>query len=116
MTLHAVEKQALLESLDNDIEFLKTIVGIFLTDCPGMLAAIRVAVAVRDPVQIKNAAHELKGSISFFGAKYAVEAAQIMESLGRDENLANVDEALGVLEREMAVVVSSLEEIAKEVA
>ena len=116
MTLHAVEKQVLLESLGNDIEFLKTIVGIFLTDCPAMLAAVRAAVAARDPVQIRNTAHELKGSVSFFGATYAVEAAQILESLGRDEKLAEADEALGVLEREMTVVVASLEEIAKEVA
>ncbi|HMI50631.1 MAG TPA: Hpt domain-containing protein [Candidatus Saccharimonadales bacterium] len=116
MTVHAVEKQALLDSLGNDVEFLKTIVGIFLTDCPAMLAAIRAAVAARDPVQIRSAAHELKGSVSFFGATYAVEAAQMLESLGRDEKLAEADEGLSVLEREMAVVVLSLKEIANEVA
>jgi hypothetical protein len=39
MTQLVVEKQALLESVENDGEFLKTLIGIFLADCPAKLAA-----------------------------------------------------------------------------
>jgi HPt (histidine-containing phosphotransfer) domain-containing protein len=116
MTQLVVERKVLLESLENDAEFLKTVVGIFLADCPGMLAKIRAAVAARDPVQIMSASHALKGSVSFFGAQSAVEAAQILESMGRQDKLEGVNEALCVLDREMALVLFALEEIAKEPA
>jgi two-component system sensor histidine kinase/response regulator len=114
MTELVLERKVLLESMENDAEFLKTVIGIFLTDCPGMLAKIRAAVAARDPTQVMSAAHELKGSVNLFGAKAAVEAAGILESMGKQANLEGVEEALSVLEREMALVLFALEEIAKE--
>jgi len=116
MTPLVVERQTLLESMENDAEFLKTVIGIFLSDCPGMVAGIRTAVAARDPAQIMSTSHALKGSVSFFGAKSAVEAARILESMGKQEKLEGVDEALGVLEQEMALVSFALESIAKESA
>jgi HPt (histidine-containing phosphotransfer) domain-containing protein len=114
MTQPIVEKQALLETMGNDAEFLKKVIGIFLADCPGMLADIRVAVAARDPKQLMSASHALKGSVSFFGAPSAVEAARILEAMGRQEKLEGVNEAFRVLEREAALVLLALEEIAKE--
>jgi two-component system, sensor histidine kinase and response regulator len=114
MTSLVVEKKALLESLENDAEFLKTLIGIFLADCPGMLTAIRSGVAAQNPHDVMSASHALKGSVSVFGAKSAIEAAQILESMGKLEKLDGVNEALCVLEREMALVVFTLEAIAKE--
>ena len=111
-----VEKKALLESVENDVDFLKTVIGVFITDCPRMLAEIRLAVAARNPTLVKSAAHALKGSVSFFGATSAVEASRILEFMGREENLDGVDEALGVLEREMALVLFALDEIAMDTA
>jgi hypothetical protein len=34
MTQLVVEKQALLASLGNDVDFLRIVIGIFVTDCP----------------------------------------------------------------------------------
>jgi two-component system, sensor histidine kinase and response regulator len=116
MTQLAVDRKFLLESVENDAAFLKTVIGIFLTDCPGVLAKIRAAVAAHDPVQVMSASHALKGSVSFFGAKSAVEAARILESMGRQAKLEGVDEALSMLEREMVPVLFALEEIAKDPA
>jgi HPt (histidine-containing phosphotransfer) domain-containing protein len=116
MTQLLVEKQALLERVENDAEFLKTVIGIFLTDCPAMLAEVRLAVAARDSTKVMSASHALRGSVSFFGAKSAVEAARILEFMGKLEKLESVDEALGVLEQEIALVLIALEEIAKETA
>jgi HPt (histidine-containing phosphotransfer) domain-containing protein len=115
MTQFVVEKQTLLESLEGDAEFLSTVLGIFLTDYPRMLAQIRDAAAGLDAVKLKNAAHELKGSVSFFGVKDAVQAAQSLELMGKTEKLENVDEALVVLEREMDRVVLAFEEIKKQI-
>jgi HPt (histidine-containing phosphotransfer) domain-containing protein len=114
VTQLVVERKALLESVENDAEFLKAVIGIFLADCPGMLVEIRVAVAARDANRVMSASHALKGSVSFFGAQCAVDAARILESMGSQEELEGADEALCLLEREMALVVFALEEIAKE--
>jgi two-component system, sensor histidine kinase and response regulator len=109
-----VERKALLESLENDTQILEEVVRIFLTDCPGMLAAIRAGVAAHDPGRVMNASHALKGSVSIFGAKSAVQAAQKLESMGREGKQEGLAEAFAVLEREMALVTFALEEIAKE--
>ncbi len=111
-----LEKQALLESLENDAEFLNKVIGIFLADCPGMMADIRAGVAAHDSVRIMTASHALRGSLSLFGAKNAAEAARVLESMGRQAKLDGIHEALCALEREMAPVLGSLEEIAKQVA
>ena len=114
MTQLVVDRKVLLESLENDAAFLKTIIGIFLADCPGKLAATRAAVVAHNPREVMLASHSLKGSVSVFGAKSAVEAAQNLESMGRDGKQEGLDEAFAVLEREMALVTFALEEIAKE--
>jgi two-component system sensor histidine kinase/response regulator len=115
MTQFVVEKQELLESVEGDAEFLNTLLGIFLTDYPRILTQIRDAVAGRDAAKVKNAAHELKGSVSFFGVRDAVLAAQNLEVMGKEEKLENVDEALAELEREMVRVVLAFEEIKKQI-
>lgn len=114
MTQLVVEKKALLESLENDGEFLKTLIGIFSADCPGKLAAIRAAVVAHDPREVMKASHSLKGSVSVFGAKSAVDAAQNLENMGREGKQEGFGEAFALLEREMALVSFALEEIAKE--
>ena len=114
MTRLVVDRKLLLESMENDAEFLRTIIGIFLADCPGKLAAIQAGVVARNLREVMQASHSLKGSVSVFGAKSAVEAAQNLESMGRDGKQVGLDEAFAMLEREMALVTFALEEIAKE--
>ena len=109
-----VEKKALLESMENDTEFLKTLIGIFLADCPEKLAAIRAGVVAHDPFEVMKASHSLKGSVSVFGAKSAVDAARNLESMGREGKQEGFSEAFALLEQEMALVKLALEEIASE--
>src|SRR6202166_3294615 len=114
MTRLVVDRKALLESMENDAEFLKTLIGIFLADCPGKLAAIRAGVVACDPHEVMETSHSLKGSVSVFGARSAVDAAQTLESMGREGKQEGLGEAFALLEREMALVTFALEEIAKE--
>ncbi|HLZ51551.1 MAG TPA: Hpt domain-containing protein [Candidatus Acidoferrum sp.] len=114
MTQLVIDRKVLLESLENDAEFLRTIIGIFLADCPGKLAATRAAVVARNLREVMLASHSLKGSVGVFGAKSAVEAAQNLESLGREGKQEGVDEAFALLEREMALVTFALQEIVKD--
>jgi HPt (histidine-containing phosphotransfer) domain-containing protein len=114
MTQLVVERKALLESMGNDVEFLKTLIGIYLADCPGKLAAIRAGVVAQDHREVMKASHSLKGSVSVFGAKSAVDAAQKLESMGREGKQQGLGEAFALLEQEMDLVTFALEEIAKE--
>jgi HPt (histidine-containing phosphotransfer) domain-containing protein len=114
MTPEVLDRGTLLESVENDAGFLKTLIGIFLADCPGKLAAIQAAVVARDPHEVMQASHSLKGSVSVFGAKSAVDAAQNLESMGRERKQEGLGEAFAALEREMALVTSALEKIAEE--
>jgi HPt (histidine-containing phosphotransfer) domain-containing protein len=72
MTQIVLDQKALLESMENDVEFLKTLIGIFLADCPGKLAAIRAGVVARDPREVMEASHSLKGSVSVFWVRRAL--------------------------------------------
>lgn len=114
MTDLVVERKALLECLDNDPQLLKEVIGIFMADCPEKLAELRAAVTARNSNQIASGSHALRGSVSVFGAKTAVEAAQKLESLGRQGKVEDVDEAFSALERAIALVTSALEQIAKD--
>lgn len=113
MTQLVVDREALLGSLENDSQLVKEVVGIFLTDSPDMLLAIRTAVTAGAANELMKAAHALKGSVSVFGAKSAVAAAQALESIGRSGQMGGSVEALAALEREMALVTFALQEIAK---
>lgn len=111
MTELVVERKALLEGLDNDTQLLNEVIGIFLADYPGKLAELRTAVATGNAEHIASSSHALRGSISTFGAKAAVEAAHRLESMGRRGEMGGVEEAFSVLEREVALVASVLEQI-----
>jgi two-component system, sensor histidine kinase and response regulator len=114
MTQLLVDRKAILESLENDSEFLKTLIGIFLANCPAKLAAIRAAVVACDASQVMKASHSLRGAVSVFGAKGAVDAAHNLESMGREGKQEGLAEAFALLEREMALVARALEEIARD--
>jgi HPt (histidine-containing phosphotransfer) domain-containing protein len=108
-----VDRKAVLEYLADDTQLLQEVIGLFLADSPGMLAAIQSAVTARVPIDVMKAAHALKGSLGVFGAKDAVDAAQKLESMGRDGNIEGSAETLSILEQEMLLVTSALNEIAK---
>jgi HPt (histidine-containing phosphotransfer) domain-containing protein len=107
-----------LARLDGDKNLLTELVQIFLGECPGLMARIRTAITEQDPPRLKSAAHALKGSVANFGAHGAVNAAARLETLGLDPTLETdaANEALRVLEVEMARVEPHLLEIARAVS
>jgi HPt (histidine-containing phosphotransfer) domain-containing protein len=104
-----LEREALLETFENDVQLLAEIIRVFLEDTPGRLANLRAAVIGRDSNQIANGSHSLRGSLSMFGAKAAVEAVQRLEYMGRQREVEFVDEAFSAFEREMSLVTSALD-------
>jgi HPt (histidine-containing phosphotransfer) domain-containing protein len=83
------DKRAILERVDGDIDLLREVIEMFLTDAPPLIADMRAAVAAGDAGGIKAAAHTLRGAASNFGATAVVECAREVEALAKSGGLAN---------------------------
>jgi two-component system, sensor histidine kinase and response regulator len=91
-----------------DQELLRELMGVFLGEYPGWLAEIRNAIAQNDAATLKRAAHSVKGAVGHFGARAAGDAAQRLETMGRDANLAGASAACATLEQELNRLQSAL--------
>jgi two-component system, sensor histidine kinase and response regulator len=111
-----VDLADLLARCDGDERLLRELVTIFLEDYPARLAAVQAAARRRDAGALQAAAHALTGGAGNFGAREAVEAAQQLEFMARDGDLAGVEPALAKLERRMTQLTVELAALAAGVA
>jgi HPt (histidine-containing phosphotransfer) domain-containing protein len=88
-----------LERMDGDLELLKELAGIFLSDCPQRMAEIRRAITQRDASGLMQAAHTIKGSAGNFGAHEAVEAARRLEIDATEHDWGQAEEHWAALQR-----------------
>jgi len=72
------------------------------------METIQSAIHQQDAVRLRQAAHTLKGEVSNFGARAAVEAALRLEMMGRDEELTDADAAYTDLERALEYLLPAL--------
>ena len=86
-----IDTASALARVEGDVELLKELVALFLTDLPEMLTSLREAVTAGDANAIERAAHRLKGSVGNFAAQPAFEAALKLEVLGRDGRLSKAE-------------------------
>jgi CheY-like chemotaxis protein len=101
-TASPVNLSAALEVVDGDRDLLRESVQIFLTqDYVRQLADLREAIELRDALTVKRAAHGIKGALSSFGGWPARDLALRLETMGREENLADAASALHELEAEL---------------
>jgi HPt (histidine-containing phosphotransfer) domain-containing protein len=105
------DKEVALSRVGGDVELLKEIAVLFLDDYPKSLSELREAVKARDPKRVERSAHGLKGSVSNFGARLAVEAAFQLESMGRAQKLVEVEQVLRSLELALAALRPELESL-----
>ena len=94
------DQDAALARLDGDRDLLRDVAGMFLSDSPDMVRAVRSAVAAHDARALQVSAHALKGSASTFSAAGLVEAAWALEQMGRRGDLSDAGAALTTLEME----------------
>ena len=92
------DRAAALERVGGDEQLLREIAGICLDECPALLADIQAAVARKDGVELRRAAHTLKGSMAVFGADAVHEAAWGLEQAGRDGDWGAAGPGLAALE------------------
>ncbi|MCX6344585.1 MAG: response regulator [Armatimonadetes bacterium] len=98
---HPIDLKSIISKLDGDMELVAELVGIFISDCPNMMMAIRDALAKTDAEALTKAAHNLKGSIGNFVAKDAFEAARNLEMISREGDLSCAQEQYDILVREI---------------
>ena len=104
-----LDYQLALSRVGGDSKLLKEIAVIFLEDYPKTLTEIRAAIAAADAKTLENSAHELKGSVSNFGAHAAVESAARLERMGRARELGQCADVLRSLEQALSALHTELE-------
>ena len=105
------DREVALSRVGGDAELLKEIAILFLDDYPKSLTELREAVEARDPKRVERSAHGLKGSVSNFGAGPAVHAALQLETMGRAQQLVEVEQVLRTLELALAALRPELESL-----
>jgi two-component system sensor histidine kinase/response regulator len=93
-----------LDRLGGDEELLRELCQIFLEESPKLLQKLRQAVVDGDPEAVLQAAHCLKGELSYLGAGSALQAARQLVVMGHKKDLSQAMETLATLERELANV------------
>lgn len=106
----AIENLRALTPDDND-EFLREIVGIFLDDTPQRLTEIDQSLSSGDVEKFTRAAHSIKGSSSNVGASALRAVAEKLEHHSRQQGLAGTDDLIASLKREFARVQAAFGEM-----
>lgn len=104
-----VDFEGAMERLGDDLELFREFIKVFDEDVPSLLESIRVATADRNSTDLERCAHSLRGLISNFGARQAVEAAGQLEEIGKAEQWDELESALEALEREVQRLTAALD-------
>ena len=106
-----VNREAVMQRLGGDEALFTEIVRLFLEDCPPRLRAIDEAVASADPVQIRFAAHALKGAAGNLSAEGLVSASRALEGCGTDGRVDDARTIAGEVASEARLVMDYFEDV-----
>jgi len=109
--LRQLDESLALSRVGGDVELLKEVIELFLSDYPSTFEKIKSAVAASDATALEHHAHSLKGSVSTFGADRAFEAAFALEKQGRSGDLRGAQEGLLQLEQALEALRPDLESL-----
>ena len=96
-TERVFDRAAALRGVGGDEQLLAEVAGLFLEECPRVMAAIRAAEAAGDAAEVHRRAHSLKGSVGFFGPGPVMDAARRLESLAGSGDPSGLGEEIGRL-------------------
>ena len=102
-----------LERLGGDEELLREVARLFLGEYPTLMAEIRNAARKNDHDALQRAAHSMKGSVSNFGADGVYQAAFALERLGRQGDLASINDCIERLDHALETIRPALEELSQ---
>jgi PAS domain S-box-containing protein len=103
-----------LERVEGDEKLLREMAELFLDGCEKLMSDAREALRLGDAHQLERAAHTLKSSVGNFAALAARKAAEDLESLARQGDLARVEPAWNRLEDELQRLQRALADLGEE--
>jgi signal transduction histidine kinase/CheY-like chemotaxis protein len=106
-----IDRDGLLKQTAGSVETLNELVELFALECPKLMKAIRAAITNGNPSELQRAAHTLKGSIQFFGVERPAAAALRLESIGREQDLSEAEDAWLVLVQEIEGLMPRLNDL-----
>jgi PAS domain S-box-containing protein len=98
------DRAAALERCGDDPGLLRELIDMFLAEIPGWMASLEQGLKAGDADQVKRMAHTIKGAVGTFAATPAWDAAFRVETLGRENALAEAGPAW----QEMQAVIERL--------
>ncbi len=108
------DKDEALKMFDDDVEFLKELVEIFINDAPGHMSEIREAVDNRNSEALDKSAHKLKGAVANFGKNATTDTAFKLETMGKEANLDGVEDVCDTLVKDVERLLNALDEFVKD--
>lgn len=87
---------------------LPELIEVFYAEAPKNIADLEKGINTGDVALFKRAAHTLKGSAMCFAAKDLIQAAEELETMGRDGNLEGADKKLEVLKQKLEALLKAL--------
>jgi two-component system sensor histidine kinase/response regulator len=97
----SLDMEALLASVEGDMDLLMDILGQFVEDRLRLLSQIEHAISRGDAKVLEHTAHTLKGALGALGAKPAFEAALRLEAIGHSGDLSGAAAAEAELQKEL---------------
>jgi two-component system sensor histidine kinase/response regulator len=117
MTLNAqpaFDKKMLLKAFDDDWDFLKEIIEMFIADYPKMLKEIEDAIDTKDAPTLQRTAHALKGMLGNFQVQTAVQKAFALEKMGEKAAFDQTREIFTQLSDELNTLEKLFLDVVKE--
>ncbi len=110
----SLDKQTLIHAFDHDWGFFKEVVDLFISDYPRMMNDIQEAYKTGNTDALIRTAHSLKGMLRLFNAEAATRRALKLEEMGRQGELAGVQQEIESLSGELVMLKSTLQELIAE--
>ena len=109
-----LDQVKVLAHLEGDSMLLAELAKLFMEECPKLMASIHEAVAKGDGNALERAAHQMKGSIGNFQIEMAVQAAQWLEKIGRENDFILAAEKVRVLEGQIKLLIPELDALSNK--
>jgi PAS domain S-box-containing protein len=103
-----VNRDSVMARFGGDVNLFREAAELFCSSMPRLLAHLHAAIAAGDGNTVARTAHTVKGSVGNFEGKSALEAAERLERLARQGDLAAALKAYGTLENEIERLVAAL--------
>lgn len=97
----ALDRSALLDRVEGDMELLGDIIELFKEDSVRQIAAIREAIDKKQPDAVRRGAHTLKGTCGNLGTPEAAATAFELEKLAAAGDLSHAHESLRLLDEQI---------------